>query len=110
MVSYQMPIPKNVVAAEVAILPPVQWSVIVDEGVETVGAGVVIADPQSHGENVSDISVADKIDDGVVHLQRLGCGHDLGHLVGVQTAGVQHLMGLVGIHGHAGFGQHVLAC
>ena len=59
---------QDVVAAEGAVLSPVQRSIIVDEGVEPVGPGVVVAYPQPHRENVPDVAIADEVDDSVVHL------------------------------------------
>ena len=69
--------PQDVVAAEVAVLAPVQRGLGVDEGVGAVAAPVVVADPQAHRQDFAQVAVADVFDDGLVHFQGLGGGDDL---------------------------------
>ena len=100
---------QDVVSAEGAVLPPVQRPFGVYERVGPVAAPVIVADPQADGQDVAQIAVADVLDDRVVHLQRLRSRDNLRDQIGMQAADVQHLVGLVGVHCHAGLGQHVLA-
>ena len=99
---------QDVVAAQSAVLPPVQRRFGVDEGVGPVAAAVVVADPQPHRQDFAQVTVGDIFLHGRVDLQGLGGGHYLGDQVRELAGGVQHVVGLLGVHGHAGFGQYVL--
>jgi len=68
---------------------------------------VAIADSQIQGQKLAQVAFGDKVLDGLVHLECRGRRDDLGDQVGEQAGGVQHLVGFLGVHGHAGLGENV---
>ena len=90
----------RVVAAHVKVLPPVTDCVGVDEGL----CGAADFDRV----DVTEIAVGDEILNGLIPGQRERRWYDLADQVGELARCIEHFVGFVGIHCHAGFAQHVL--
>ena len=92
---------EDVVAAQVAVLPPVQRAL----GFGEAAAGA----HELNGEDVAQVAVVQHVADRAVDAEGEGGRNDLRDQVGALAGGGQHRAGLRGAHGHAGLGEDVLA-
>ena len=92
---------EDVVAAQVAVLPPVQRAFALDEA--------AAAAQQLDGEDVAQVAVVQEVADRAVDAEGEGRRDDLGDQVRMLAGGGQHRAGLGGAHSHAGLGEDVLA-
>ena len=92
---------EDIVAAESAVLPPVQR-----------GAGIHETGGQHlsfHRQQVAQIAVGHQLLYQIIHPKGGRPRHNLGHQVGPVQRGVEHRFGFIGIRGHPGLAKDVFA-
>ena len=94
-----------VVAAEVAVMPPMEGRARLDEA---GGVHRAVVDHEVHGQHVAEVAFGNQALDRLVNAQRHGGRHNLRYQVGRESGCVQHFARLRRVHRHARFGLHML--